>query len=189
MSALVKRVIAILCAAGYQLRETLRLRNIDFEFAAVLLAPAGRSDLVVVVDATTETPAQIREKIFTLSRALDASRSRRPLTTVVVGPIERESEVESIKKVSRVLSISPEDVESISDGVSEQLAVLLPIEIPMRPEVLADSLRELAEELQNEFTPLISRLVERSNNGASAVEAELSSVLQRRLSAVLDAES
>ena len=180
MTSPIDRVVAILKSAGYEQRDHLNLRNIDFEFGAILVAPPGRSDLVVVIDATTETPKQIQDKVLTLSRALDVSRSRRPLTSILVGPIERESAIESIKRVCRVLFISRGNATADED-IKEQLAVLMPINSPPHAEMLASAMKELARELNEEVTPFVASLLERSALGREAVEYELLSTLQAKL--------
>ena len=180
----VRRIADILEAAGYKVRERLVVMSIPFEFGAVLIAPDRLSDLIVVADTAIEAEQELQDKVIGLSRALDVSRSIRPLTTVLVGPRPRPSTIEAIAKASRVLSIGPIS-DAVSDArVRDRLAILLPFDPSLVDRRLADPMRELERELgELALDSLAAKLVEASQHGKKGVEAELRRLLAEPLSA------
>jgi hypothetical protein len=102
----VVRVTQILVTAGYRsCLMPFTVASIPFEFAALLVGSERSLDLVVVIDTLTESSTRIRQKIESLSRALDVVASRRPLTVVLVGPPPLTLILEALAKVSRVLVV------------------------------------------------------------------------------------
>src|SRR3546814_10949911 len=70
---------------------------------------------------------KVLQQVEGIARALDVMRSRRPLTTIVVGPRPVGKPLEALAQVGRILS-----VEEATDPAElrDQLAVLLPAELP-----------------------------------------------------------
>src|SRR3546814_11630079 len=70
---------------------------------------------------------KVLQQVEGIARALDVMRSRRPLTTIVVGPRPVGKTLEALAQVGRILS-----VEEATDPAElrDQLAVLLPLELP-----------------------------------------------------------
>ncbi len=100
------RVVRILTDAGYRTLEMpVTVASIPFEFAALLVGSDRANDLIVVIDTLDDSEARVRQKVEGLSRALDLVASRRPLTTVLVGPSPRPAIIEALARVSRVLNV------------------------------------------------------------------------------------
>lgn len=75
------RVVDLLTAAGYRLRETpVTVSYVPFEFPALLVGSEHSLDLIVVIDTLAESEVRIRQKVEGQSRALDLAASRRRLS-------------------------------------------------------------------------------------------------------------
>ena len=176
------RVTDILEAAGYKVRERLVVMSIPFEFGAVLVAPDRFSDLIVVADTAIEAEQELRDKVIGLGRALDFSRSNRPLTTVLIGPRPKPFTIETISKASRVLLVGQITSEVTDARIGDQLAILLPLPSLLEDQQLMDPLGELERELGDLTTnAIVDTLVEASLLGKKSVEAELRRLLSEPL--------
>ena len=83
----VARVVLRLEDAGYEsLGSQVHVGTIPYEFDAVLVGPPETLDLIIVVNTETESTTRLRQKVDGLGRALDMARSRRAVTTILVGP-------------------------------------------------------------------------------------------------------
>lgn len=126
----VNRVIALLQDAGYEVRNPrATIASVEFEFSAILTAREGL-DLVVVVDTVTRKDSRVRRQLESLASALDLIGSRRPLTVVVVGPSPRQSVIEAMSRVGRVLLVGTPTGHKAEQSLRDALAVLLPLTLP-----------------------------------------------------------
>lgn len=123
-----EQVLQLLTEAGYRLQQVpLRVGGIEFDFTAALLGGENSTDLVLVVDMGTGLDKRVRQKVEGVARALDVMRSRRPITTVVVGSRPTTEDLSAMARVCRVLH-----VEHLLDeaDLRDRLAVLLPLKLP-----------------------------------------------------------
>jgi hypothetical protein len=123
--------------------------SVPFEFAALLVGSERALDLIVVIDTLTEPEVRIRQKVEGLSRALDLVASRRPLTTVLVGPPPSAVLVEALSRVCRVLPVGTPTGAGADISLSDALAVLLPLELADASESVVDPFGEVRRHLQH----------------------------------------
>jgi hypothetical protein len=175
----VDRVVDLLGTAGYRKCEVpFVVASMPFEFAAVLAASPRALDLVVVIDTLTEPESRIRQKVEGLSRALDLVASRRPLTTVLVGPPPRASVANVISRVCRVLQVGTPTGDGAEHFLRDALAVLLPLELPDVNETIADPLGEVRRRLQaGEHKEEIAGILHAAVEGPEAVKNSLRKLL------------
>lgn len=160
-----ERVAEILLNAGYRrVASPLEIAGLTFDVAGAFVGGAHSADLVVIGDMATDGERKVVQQIDGIARALDVMRSRRPLTTVIVGPRPVGKPLEALAQVSRILAVE----EAIDpDDLRDRLAVLLPLKLP-------DSLSEErdlgnGEELTLPDSPIATALVEASKLGEEAV--------------------
>lgn len=187
-SAPVGRVVALLTAAGYRLREMpFTVSTVPFEFDAMLVGSERALDLIVVIDTLIEPEARIRQKVEGLSRALDLVASRRPLTVILVGPPPRSITVDAISRVSRVLRagtpVGPEADRSLTDA----LAVLLPLTLPAADNTVVDPLSEVRRRLGPETreNETVEAVLEAASQGAEEVRDTLQADLRGAIAMTL----
>lgn len=175
----VERVAEILVSAGYRrIEPPLRIAGLDFDVAGAFVGVEHSADLVVVGDMAADGDRKVLQQIEGIARALDVMRSRRPLTTVIVGPRPVGKTLDALAQVGRILPV--EEAVDPAD-LRDRLAVLLPLEIP---ETLSGS-RDLGagEGLALPDDPLAAELVEASELGEAPVRdrfhAALSAVFAR----------
>ena len=123
-----ERVADILLQAGYRrLSLPLQVAGLAFDVAGAFVGVGHVADLVVVGDMATDGERKVAQQIEGIARALDVMRSRRPLTTVVVGPRPVGKVLDAIGQVSRILAV--EEAAHPSD-LRDRLAILLPLDLP-----------------------------------------------------------
>jgi hypothetical protein len=160
-----ERVAEILVRAGYrQIASPLHVAGLEFDIAGAFVGVGHSADLVVVGDMAAEGERKVVQQIEGIARALDVMRSQRPLTTVVVGPRPVGKTLEALAQVSRILPVE----EALDPAeLRDQLAVLLPLELPAS--LSADRDLGAGETLTLPDDSLAEELVEASKLGETAV--------------------
>jgi len=180
----VRRVVELLTASGYRpLAVPLSIGgSVDFDFAAILIGEDSL-DLIVVIDTVGQPDSEVtRRQVEGLGRALDLFASRRPLTTILVGPTPNDSVLGSLTRVARVLPVGSPLGDDAADQLGEALAVLLPLNLPPVVQQAADSWTAYTSELVTthpENPP--EALLAASTEGSDAVEAALSTWVREPL--------
>lgn len=172
----VDRIVSILEAsrAFRRVESPIKIGNVPFDFAAVLLGTGKNPDLVVVIDTINEDVQRTRQKIGGLGRAMDVVGSRRPVTAILAGPRPDEATLESIGRVCRVLPVGTPTGTSGDLLLQEWLSVLLPLELPSQTGLAADPIGEVRRQMPEGIDPaLADATLEAAPRGASAVQAEL----------------
>jgi hypothetical protein len=191
-SLLVRALVQRLQAAGYETIETpFRVASVDFDFTAALRGKGGRSlDLILIVDTATgdfgdRDPASVRQRVQSLSRALDVTQSRYVLTVILAGA-SLASLLEALSPVCRVLSIEsatlgadgrPSSAEA-AETLDDHIRLLLPLDLQLDDAVdaggtmdpIAELLAALPAGLDQE---LLSGLAAASTRGEAAVTRAL----------------
>lgn len=65
--------------------------------------------MIVVGDLAEDSSERLQQKVETVARALDAMRSVRPLTVIVVGPRPSPASLQGMARVARVLPVGMAD--------------------------------------------------------------------------------
>lgn len=172
------RVAETLVGVGYErLALPLRVAGLEFDVAGGFVGADHSADLVVIADIAADGESKVLQQIEGIARALDVMRSTRPLTTVVVGPRPVGKTLEALAQVGRILPV--EEALDPSE-LRDQLAVLLPLELPAN--LYSDHDLDANDALVFPDDPLASDLVEASKRGETAVRdrfhAALNSVLE-----------
>jgi hypothetical protein len=199
-SAMVEALIGRLIEAGYtQLKTPFRVASVEFEFTAALIGSGPRAlDLVIIIDAATGSfgdtdGSNVRNRVETLSRALDITHSRYTLSAVIAGAALTK-DMEILTETCRVLTVpalvigadgrpsTPEMVEEMDD----QIRLLLPFDLRSEEvapgETSLDAIGVLLSELSDEVdSVLLQSLIIASLVGDKAV----TKALGRRLDEVL----
>src|SRR3546814_19334866 len=105
----------------------LQLAGLDFDVAGAFVAVGHFADLVVIGDMAAQGERKVLPQVEGLARALDVMRSRRPLTTIFLGPRPVGKTLEALAQVGRILSV--EEATEPADP-RDQLAGLLPPKLP-----------------------------------------------------------
>ena len=184
----VTRIVAILTNARYRHIQTpITVASIPFEFAALLVGSDRANDLVVVIDTLVDSETRVRQKIESLSRALDLVGSRRPLTVVLAGPPPRPSVIEALARVSRILTVGTPTGDSADRFLTDTLAVLLPLTLPDSNEAIVDPINEVSRQLSAEIDQdAVTALLAAAPSGADAVKEAFRTLLEAPLN--LDSE-
>jgi hypothetical protein len=170
----VERVSSLLSAVGYKrLPSPLSVGGLQFEFPAVFIGAGTSKDLIVVADTAFDKEQRIQQKIEALARALDVFRSRRPLTAVVVGLRPRNSTLENLSRVCRVLPVGS---ASHDQNLRNWLAILLPLNLP-EPQEEVIVLNEDSAPRDLETDPSIQSLLNAAHAGEAATRERLSALI------------
>lgn len=178
-SAPLDRVIRLLVENEYRKVTTpLLVASVPFQFSAVFVGTGRAADLIVVLDTVEEKESEVQRKIEGLSRALDVARSRRPLTSILVGPKPQTPTLDAVGRVSRVLLVGTPLGDSAEQSVEESLAVLLPLQLPDPTETVADSSAELAHHLPTNIdADVLASIMAEGSRGAENIEQVLRRLL------------
>jgi hypothetical protein len=140
---LVRGLVVRLQAAGYKALETpFRVASVDFDFTAAMLGTGGRAlDLILIVDTATgdfgdRDAALVRQRIESLSRALDVTQSRYLLTVILAGA-SLATLVDGLSPICRVLSIESAALQPDGQSVDaaarqafdDHIRLLLPLDL------------------------------------------------------------
>jgi hypothetical protein len=168
-----ERVAEILLRAGYlRLGSPLQLAGLTFDVAGAFIGGEHSADLVIVGDMAADGERKVAQQIDGIARALDVMRSRRPLTSVIVGPRPVGRALETLAQVSRILAVE-EAIDPLD--LLDRLAVLLPLELPTTSRVGRESgSGELSTMPDN---PFADALVRASEFGEDAVRSCFHSAL------------
>jgi hypothetical protein len=194
-SALASAIISRLEAAGYRRLQTpFTVASVRFDFTAVLQGRDGvSSDLILIVDTSIgeqDEKGRTQQRIDALSRALDISRSRLVLTAILAGAPLPPTEVESISRTCRVLTVEALDLdargmpatEAAANDLDDRLRVLLPLQIPDQGDAVADPIGELERNLPSNIDRgAIEVLLAASARGQRAVSHTLGELLAEAL--------
>jgi hypothetical protein len=140
---MITAIVRRLEEAGYvRLSSPLRFASVDFNFTAALRGSGARAfDLVIVINAATgghgdTDPENVRNRVETLSRALDITASRLTLTVLLVGA-SLGSSMKLLAETCRVLQVpafSPDGDGGIPpsqlEALEDHIRVLLPLKLP-----------------------------------------------------------
>lgn len=190
----VQRVVDLLTAAGYRLREApATVASVPFEFSAMLVGSERALDLIVVIDVLVEPEARIRQKVEGLSRALDLASSRRPLTVVLVGPAPRAAVTEAISRVCRVLLVGTPTGPGADRFLVDALAALLPLDLPAASEAIVAPLDEVRRRLTASsadlLAPSVEAILDASLHDADSVRDVLRAQLQAAVTINLEGDA
>lgn len=173
----VERISGLLLLAGYQpVALPLKVGAIEFDVPAAFLGTAKSMDLVLVFDTAFQPILKVSQTVSSIARALDIARSRRPLTTIVTGVRPDSRDMESVTRVSRVLTAT--------DGKNDEdaLAVLLPLKLPKVSDEAPDVV-EVLTALKN-GTPAAKEFVNLAASGEAAVQNRLIQLLEEPFASI-----
>jgi hypothetical protein len=172
----VERVKELLRGSGYrQLSEPLSIAGLTFDMPAAFVGAHPSPDLILVADTAFETDERILRKVEGVARALDVARSRRPLTTILVGPRPTSQVLDAMTKVSRVLPVGAFD-EDLETSLHNWLAVLMPLGLPEPSDVVTDPLAEIVSR-SGDLRPEVASLVHLAPQGAEVINKRLQDML------------
>lgn len=172
----VERVVSLLEASNAFRRvpTPIKIGNVPFEFAAVLIGRDKNPDLVVVIDTINEDIQRTRQKIGGLGRAMDVVGSRRPVTAILTGPRPDENMLELIARVCRVLPVGTPTGTKDDEMLEDWLSVLLPLPIAPQSGIAADPIGEMKKLLPTTVDQIFANAVlQASPRSAKAVQQEL----------------
>lgn len=160
-----ERVAALLVGAGYRrIDMPLQIAGLTFDIAGAFVGVGHSADLVLVGDMAADGERKVLQQVEGIARALDVMRSHRPLSTIIVGPRPVGKTLETLAQVGRILAVE----EALDPAeLRDQLAVLLPLEIPATLSADRDLGGEDAFDLPDD--PLAEALMEASKLGEDAV--------------------
>jgi hypothetical protein len=177
----VERVAEILENVDYRrIPVPVTIGGIEFTFPALFVGTGLSQDLIVVVDATVEKEERILQKIEGLARVLDRLRSRRPLTTVVVGRRPSSATIDGMFRVSRVL---PVGTASDTANLRDWLSVLLPLNLP-DPKEAGVPINQMDQEDQPDRDPIAKQLLASARISEEAARELLHRLLAEPFKAV-----
>lgn len=144
-SPLVQVIQERLRDAGYrELSTPFKVAGVEFAFTVAMRGRDGRAlDLVLLVDTTTGSfgdrdGARVRQRVESLSRALDVTGSRYVVTVILAGAVLVEG-IEALSETCRVLLVDgialnadgkPAD-EAAERQLDNRIRVLLPLFLPV----------------------------------------------------------
>lgn len=169
----VGRIISMLQEAGYQpVPVPLLIGGLKFDLPAALVGTGYSPDLIIVADTAYEEEGRLARKMEGVARALDISRSTRPLTLVVTGPRPSGATIESVARVCRVLPTGTLSSADADSSLRNWLAVLLPLDIPQTDGLVADPLHQVRVHASG-LDQAMSKLIGAAPLGTQAVREEL----------------
>lgn len=179
-SAPIERIRDTLVNAGYTLLGApLRIATVEFDVPAALLGVGAKPDLIVIVDTVADSRDRVVQKVEGIARALDVVRSSRPLTAVLCGPRLSLDSLDRLSKVCRALPVGIALESELGGSVLNWLSVLLPLELPMLVQEIADPMKELRSQLgASAEDGVIAALLSKAAQGPNAVESRLKETLE-----------
>lgn len=159
------RVAKLLLDGGYRrIASPVQIAGLEFDVADAFVGQDRSADLVIVGDMAADGERKVVLQVEGIARALDVMRSRRPLTTIVVGPRPVGKALEALTHVGRILPVGEAtDPAELRD----QLAVLLPLELP--DSLMSERDIGVGETLEVAQSSLATALIEASSRGEAAV--------------------
>jgi len=179
-----ENVVDILVTEGgyRELPKPFNIGSLSFDFTHALVAGNRANDLVIVIEITGDTADDIiTRKIFSLTRALDVMKSKRPVTAILTSGQPGSNMIRSIGRVCRVL---PVGVQDSYDSLREWLSALLPLQVPEAVDIVLD----WEEQLRNRpiKSDLYDELIATAPDGSVAVEKVLSYMIGYLIEPVLN---
>jgi hypothetical protein len=179
-------VVALLSQSGYRtLPLPLTIAGLSFEFPAALIGENPSPDLILVADLAFDTEQRILRKVEGVARALDVTRSRRPLTTILVGPKPKAATLDAMTKVCRVLPVGVMEAGETTSLLENWLAVLLPLKLPEIEASSAESLTSIRQRSADLDKGVVA-LLEFAGQGTDAVQDALHQLLNSALDPTTD---
>ncbi len=173
----VERVVKLLSDAGYRpLPVPLSIAGLSFDLPAALVGESPSPDLILVADTAFDTEQKILRKVEGVSRALDVTRSKRPLTTILVGPKPSATTLDAMTKVCRVLPVGVTEQGATTSPLANWLAVLLPLKVPEPSSDIAESLGSIVGR-SGDLDQQIVGLIAFADQGADGVQQHLHELL------------
>jgi hypothetical protein len=184
----VEGVVALLSEAGYRtLSVPLSIAGLEFDLPAALVGETPSPDLVLVADTAFDTEQKILRKVEGVARALDVSRSKRPLTTILVGPKPSAATLDAMTKVCRVLPVGVTEHGATTSLLENWLAVLLPLKLPEPTDDTAESLGSIVSR-SADLDQSIVALVAFVDQGADGVQQQLHELLNAATEVGIESE-
>ena len=179
-------VVALLSQSGYRpLPLPLTIAGLSFEFPAALIGETPSPDLILVADLAFDSEQRILRKVEGVARALDVTRSRRPLTTILVGPKPKAATLDAMTKVCRVLPVGVMEAGATTSLLENWLAVLLPLKLPDIEASSAESLTSIVQRSADLDKGVVA-LLEFAGQGTDAVQGALHQLLNSALDPAAD---
>jgi hypothetical protein len=183
----IERVAALLTEAHYRrLDAPIKIGTLKFEVGAALVGTGHAADLVLVFDSAMTKDDKLRRCVEGVSRALDVVGSRRPLTSILVGPSPSTSLLSDLSRSSRVLPIGLAGTAPNDQDMRDWLSALLPLEIPAAALIAESPLLSLAA--ANEQDPVATSLLRAARSGPEAVSGEFIKRIEEALSQPVQGE-
>jgi hypothetical protein len=180
----VEGVVALLSEAGYRpLSVPLSIAGLSFDLPAALVGESPSPDLIIVADTAFDT----ERKVEGVARALDVTRSKRPLTTILVGPKPSAATLDAMTKVCRVLPVGVTEQGATTALLQNWLAVLLPLKLPEPSSDTAESLSSIVSR-SADLDQNIVGLVAFADQGADGVQQHLHELLNAAIEAEIEPE-
>jgi len=177
----VEGVVDLLSSSGYRpLSLPLTIAGLSFDFPAALVGESPSPDLILVADLAFDPEQRILRKVEGVARALDVTRSRRPLTTILVGPKPSAATLDAMTKVCRVLPVGVMEPGATTTLLENWLAVLLPLKLPDQQTDTAESLESIVQR-SADLDERITALVDLAGQGAANVQDALHQLLNAAL--------
>lgn len=177
----IEGVVKLLTGSGYRrLPSPLSIAGLSFEVPAALVGENPSPDLILVADTAFETDIRILRKVEGVARALDVARSKRPLTTVLVGPKPKAVVLDAMTKVCRVLATGVIGTEEDNSLLQNWLAVLLPLALPEPSNDIAEPLESIVKS-SSDLKKTVVDMVALGAHGSDAVQARLHELLNASL--------
>jgi hypothetical protein len=147
----------------------------------LLLGPEGQSQLVVVRHAEADELRMVERGIRAFCLRLDKAQPSRSLTLVLVSSSVRETDVEPIRRICRVL------VCEYGTELHRSLRPLLPLRLPEPITPLESAEHALQSVLGNSADdPVVRRLVKAGRTGADEVGLALQELLESAIRPALE---
>lgn len=159
-------------SGGYRrVAQPMHIADVDFDFAGALVGPGDQQALTLILDGNHgPIPAALR-RLNAFAVVLERSGSTRPFTVILLSDSPDRAEIATLEQVARVIVVQPHQ------KLDEALHILLPLKLPQPIPPSESAEKMLREELHNNSTPLMLRLLKAGKKSASAVEDELRKAL------------
>lgn len=185
----VEGVVKLLSEAGYRpLPVPISIAGLSFDLPAALVGVSPSPDLILVADTAFDTEHKILRKVEGVARALDVTRSKRPLTAVLVGPRPSAATLDAMTKVCRVLPVGVTEAGATTSLLENWLAVLLPLKLPEPSSDTAESLASIVGR-SSDLDPKVVGLIAFADQGADGVQQHLHELLNAAIEAEPDVEA
>lgn len=163
-------VISLLVAAGFErLAKPLVVAGAPFEFDAAVRGTGVSNDLIAVA-REVDASRRLVGLCSGLTRVLDSSGSRRPVSLILLGDPSAHL-IEELERYVRVLVV-PSDAADLAE-VRRAVSVLLPLELPTPSALNSDPLAQVSTLLGSMPSPEQEAFLDAATEGADAVRSVL----------------